>query len=225
MQRLGISVWTSRPERADGGNTANAGPETKVYHSRYERVVLQESSPQNNFRRIIAARLAAGNYCNHTINYTTSQHSVIDLSLILFVLNSAFAEWYFRLGSTNAHVSQYQLKMIPCPRFGHGDRALDQIELDAVMTAVASADFDTAEALSIALAERGCGATIEALITALIGFIEDQERARGVITRAQRAHLSAHAQRAQVILDKIMMTLIGLGNYYTQIRERLALML
>jgi len=205
--------------------TASGGPDTKVHHNRFERVVLQESSPQNNFRRIIAARLAPGNFCNHTINYTTTQHSVVDLSLVLFVLNSAFAEWYFRLGSTNAHVSQYQLKMLPCPRFGHGDRSLNRGQVDAIVEAVTDEDFEAAESLAIGLAEVGSGATIEAVIIELVRAIEAAEEARGVITRAQRAQLSATGQSIQVILDKVLLTLIGLGSRYTEIRERLALML
>ena len=97
---------------------AAMGKDTKAFHHRLERVGLQESSPQNNFRRIIACRIPSGQFCNHTINYTTEKHCTIDLALLLFVLNSSFADWYFRLGSTNAHVSHYQLTNIPCPRFG-----------------------------------------------------------------------------------------------------------
>jgi hypothetical protein len=83
---------------------------TKAYHHLLERIGLQESSPQNNFRRLISCRILKEHFCNHTINYTTEEHSKLPLELVLFVLNSAFAEWYFRLGSTNAHVSHYQLK-------------------------------------------------------------------------------------------------------------------
>lgn len=93
------------------------GAETKAYHHTYERVGLQESSPQNNFRRIISCRIPKGHFCNHKINYTTFRHSKIPLELVLFVLNSSFADWYFRLGSTNAAVSHYQLTNIPCPAF------------------------------------------------------------------------------------------------------------
>jgi hypothetical protein len=94
------------------------GVNTKAFHYRIERVGLQESSPQNNFRRIIACRIPTRHFCNHTINYTTKDDCEIDLALALFVLNSSFADWYFRLGSTNAHVSHYQLTNLPCPRFG-----------------------------------------------------------------------------------------------------------
>ena len=89
------------------------GEETKAFHYRFERVGLQESSPQNNFRRIIACRIPQGCFCNHKINYTTEKHSQVPLEFLLFVLNSTFADWYFRLGSTNAAVSHYQLLRRP----------------------------------------------------------------------------------------------------------------
>jgi hypothetical protein len=62
-----------------------SGKDTKAFHHRLERVGLQESSPQNNFRRIIACRIPKGNFCNHTINYTTAEHCIVDLALLLFV--------------------------------------------------------------------------------------------------------------------------------------------
>lgn len=204
---------------------AAAGPDTKNHHYQYERVVLQESSPQNNFRRIIAARLPIGEFCNHTINYTTSAHSRLDPALLLFILNSSFAEWYFRLGSTNAHVSQYQLQMIPCPRFGHGDRALDAERLAEFETALGKGDIDHLEALLLNLASAGIGATIEAAIVRLVAVIEAHEDARGPISRQQRARLAQSAEPLQIILDKILLTLIGFDGRYSLFRERLAMML
>ncbi len=100
--------------------------DTKAFHHRFERIGLQESSPQNNFRRIIACRIPKGSFCNHKINYTTNMHARIPLELVLFVLNSAVADWYFRLGSTNAAVSHYQLSNLPCPLFGAKDEPIDQ---------------------------------------------------------------------------------------------------
>jgi len=44
-------------------------PEAKAWHHRQNRVGLQESCPQNNFRRIIACLIPKGQFCNHKINY------------------------------------------------------------------------------------------------------------------------------------------------------------
>lgn len=204
---------------------AAGGADTKNHHYQYDRLVLQESSPQNNFRRIIAARLSPGEFCNHTINYTTSAHSRIDLALVLFVLNSIFAEWYFRLGSTNAHVSQYQLQMIPCPRFGHGNREHDADCVRNLEAALQAADFDHVEELLLDFAREGIGATVETSIIRLVTFIEAEEDARGPITRTQRARLSPRADRVQIVLDKVLLALIGFDGCYELFRGRLATML
>jgi hypothetical protein len=92
-------------------------PESKAFHHQHARVGLQESSPQNNFRRIIAAFVPAGEFCNHTVNYCPANKTRLDLNFLLALLNSKLADWYFRLGSTNAHVSHYQLYNLPCPIF------------------------------------------------------------------------------------------------------------
>src|SRR5262245_11275168 len=76
------------------------GPDTKAFHHRYRRVGLQESSPQNNFRRIIAALISAGEFCNHNVNYLPEHTSQVPLEFALGLLNSKLGDWYFRLGST-----------------------------------------------------------------------------------------------------------------------------
>lgn len=81
------------------------------------RVAVQESSPQNNFRRVIAALIPQGEFCNHKINYVPGHKSVLPLKFIAGLLNSDLVDWYFRLGSTNAAVSHYQLHNLPCPSF------------------------------------------------------------------------------------------------------------
>ncbi len=159
------------------------GEDTKAFHHRFERVGLQESSPQNNFRRIIACRIPSGQFCNHKINYTTSKHSQISLELVLFVLNSSFADWYFRLGSTNAAVSHYQV-------------------------------------------QEGCGPTVERALEGLVRFIEREEAARGRIARSERSRLAEDAEQCQVVLDKMMLILLGLGEgKHKYLRARLTEML
>ena len=133
---------------------------SKAYHHRFERVGVQESSPQNNFRRIIACRIPSGRFCNHKVNYTTDAHARVPLELVLFVLNSGFADWYFRLGSTNAAVSHYQLRNIPCPRFGLVAGPVDRLVLDRLDSQLDAEEFSGIEAVCCSLAEReGCGPT------------------------------------------------------------------
>jgi hypothetical protein len=94
--------------------------DTKAFHHRHRRVCWQESSPQNNFRRVIAALVPAGRFCNHKINYLPEHASKLPLELVLGLLNSRLIDWYFRLGSTNAAVSHYQMYNLPCPMFADG---------------------------------------------------------------------------------------------------------
>jgi hypothetical protein len=201
--------------------------DTKAFHHRFERIGLQESSPQNNFRRIIACRIPKGRFCNHKINYTTSDNSKIPLELVLFVLNSSFADWYFRLGSTNAAISHYQLTNIPSPCFSQRSDKPDQKcckDLDTLMNA---RDFDAVEEKCLALtAGERCSPTVEHFIGALVTFIEREEERRGEIARTARSHMARDSERCQVILDKMMLALLGVGVLkHEYIRQRLKEML
>lgn len=185
---------------------------TKAFHHRMERVGLQESSPQNNFRRIIACRIPKGNFCNHTINYTTKEDCQVDLALALFVLNSSFADWYFRLGSTNAHVSHYQLTNLPCPRFANGKGDVDKDCCKKIDTLIDARNFDLLEKKCLALAAaKGCDPTLEQIIVRIIKFIEKEEHRRGKIARTERSHLADDGEKCQLILDKLMLELLGIG--------------
>ena len=201
--------------------------ESKAFHHRFERVGLQESSAQNNFRRIIACRIPKGCFCNHKINYTTEKHAQVPLELVLFVLNSAFADWYFRLGSTNAAVSHYQLENIPCPRFSSSGGQVDQKMLDCLAEQLKAFDFSAIEGELMTLAEqRGCTPTLESGIMRLVRFVESQEARRGSISRASRSSLSEQGERCQSILDKLILALLGLGAGRHQfIKARLEKML
>jgi Eco57I restriction-modification methylase len=201
--------------------------DTKAYHHEFERVGLQESSPQNNFRRIISCRIPKGQFCNHKINYTTSHHATIPLELVLFVLNSTFADWYFRLGSTNAAVSHYQLGNIPCPRFGQIKSSVDKAFEKKVGACLDARDFDLVDSLCLERAAvDGCSPTVERAVSALVQFIEREESARGKIARTERSSLSPDAEHCQIVLDKIMLALLGLSSeYHTYLRGRVSEML
>jgi hypothetical protein len=71
----------------------------KAYAHKYDRVGFQRSSPQNNFRRIIAARVPKGSFCLDTVSYATEESAKIDLDLLLALLNSKILDWYLRLAA------------------------------------------------------------------------------------------------------------------------------
>jgi hypothetical protein len=203
------------------------GRDTKAFHHQFERVGLQESSPQNNFRRLISCRIPMGRFCNHKINYTTSAHSKIPLELVLFVLNSSFADWYFRLGSTNAAVSHYQLSNIPCPRLGRREGGIDQTLCSAIEAWIGARDFAAIERECLALASaNGCNSTLDYAVVTLVKFIEAEECRRGVIARSDRSHLTPDAEKCQAVLDKLLLALLGIGSdTHEYIRRRLTEML
>jgi hypothetical protein len=146
---------------------------------------------------------------------------------VLFVLNSSVADWYFRLGSTNAAVSHYQLTNLPCPRFGERQGSVDEALRGRIEQLIEARGFAAIEAECIALAAaNGSGPTMERVIISLVTFIEAEEHRRGVIARSQRSRLAEDAEKCQVVLDKLMLVLLGLGGErHAYIRARLAEML
>ena len=61
-----------------------------------------------------------GQFCNHKINYIPKRDSRISLDLLLALLNSKLSDWYFRLTSTSAAVSHYQIYALPAPTVVEG---------------------------------------------------------------------------------------------------------
>ena len=51
-----------------------------------------------------------------TVSFVTEESSKIDLGLVVAFLNSKILDWYFRLGSTNSKVNEYQYNALPIPR-------------------------------------------------------------------------------------------------------------
>ena len=91
------------------------GKEAKAFAYEGNRIGFQRSSPQNNFRRIIAAPIPKNNFCLDTVSYIVEDSSKINLDLLLVLLNSKILDWYFRIGSTNSKVNEYQFNVLPVP--------------------------------------------------------------------------------------------------------------
>ncbi|MFH1749140.1 MAG: DNA methyltransferase [Planctomycetota bacterium] len=203
------------------------GEDTKAFHHRYNRVGLQESCPQNNFRRIIASFIPAGEYCNHKVNYIPQPASQLPLELDLALLNSKLADWYFRLGSTNAAVSHYQLHNLPCPVFADQRTGADDSTRDAAFAAIYAGKPDVAfAALAPALARPPFPLAIQNVLVELVRRIIAIEQARGEIARTQRSHLADAAQPLQDLIDRILYALAGLTPAeITGLEDRLTRML
>ena len=203
------------------------GEDTKAFHHRYRRVGLQESSPQNNFRRVIAALVPAGEFCNHKINYLPEHRSQHPLKFVLGLLNSKLTDWYFRLGSTNAAVSHYQLYNLPCPVFidapGADDEALQEKAIDALV----SGDVERViEILQPELLNAPFSLAVRAVVIEAVNRIIALEEKRGEIPRAARSALAPEAQPYQDLIDRLFYEMAGLtATEAAALEERLARML
>lgn len=203
------------------------GEDTKAFHHRQRRIALQESSPQNNFRRIITAFVPVGEFCNHTINYCPEHKCTTDLRFVLALLNTKLADWYFRLGSTNAHVSHYQIYNLPCPIFAdkieEADEALQEKALDTLVSGDVEKVFTL---LQPALTNAPFSHAVRAVIIEAVNRIIAIEESRGEISRAARSALAPAAQPYQDLIDRLFFAMAGLTDAEAAaLEERLTTML
>jgi hypothetical protein len=202
-------------------------PDAKAFHHLHARVVLQESSPQNNFRRIIGARISADEFCNHTVNYCPQNKTSMDLNILLALLNSKLSDWYFRLGSTNAHVSHYQLYNLPCLVFAGGKTVNGASTKSDVLKAMNSGHTTKAlEMLKPLCAKPPFSPLIREAIIEAVKQISAIEKARGEIARADRSALHPSAQPYQDLIDQLLYRMAGLSDAeIAGLEERYAKML
>ena len=180
----------------------------KAHHHEQSRVGWQESSPQNNFRRIIAALISKGEFCNHKINYFPRGDCRIPLDLVLAVLNSRISDWFFRLGSTNAAVSHYQIHNLPAPSFGTGEEGGHYEEL-------------LAKGMWEELARKLCAACDEPgvmpervadALGAMSRRIQEIEAKRVLKSRSERSRLAPESQPIQDAIDAVLFRCYGLSE-------------
>ena len=187
---------------------------SKAFHHRHARIGLQESCPQNNFRRIIAAFIPEGEFCNHKVNYCPTHKCQVDLRLLLGFLNSKLADWYFRLGSTNAAVSHYQLDNLPFPCFADSSTVKSKSVSEAVLKALA-ARKPSPEAAFAVVSKLTVNAPFDSalvdVLVAVVERIEEIESRRGPIARSARSALSPEAQPYQDFIDRVLFALAGLS--------------
>ena len=97
--------------------------DSRVDHHKYIRIGFQESSPIDNWRRLIGCLIPAGHYCVHKIRYFTHD-SRYDPFALLVLFNSELSDWRFSITSTNNGVNEYEINALPIPRF----QRLDSVE-------------------------------------------------------------------------------------------------
>jgi hypothetical protein len=205
----------------------NKATDTKAFHHQYARVGVQESSPQNNFRRVIAAYIPKGDFCNHKINYVPEPDSFNPLEFVLALLNSKLIDWYFRLGSTNAAVSHYQLYNLPCPFFADSLRKGEERLKKDALRAMNAGDMDqVVSVLEPGLADPPFSLAVRDVIIGAVKQIEGVEISRGDIARVERSALAPAAQPYQDLIDRLFFRTAGLSETESKkLEERLSTML
>ena len=187
---------------------AGKGKGTKAYAFQSARVGFQRSSPQNNFRRIVAARLEPGSFCFDTVSYVPVGSSVVDPDLLLAFLNSAFLDWYFRLGSTNSKVNEYQFNVLPIPVIETEANVRDWQPL------IAGRSWNRLRAeLCTRCARSGVmPADVAGAAAAMSRRIQEIEAERVLASRSDRSHLAAEAQPIQDTIDAVLFRCYGLSD-------------
>ncbi len=191
---------------------------TKAWHHQQNRIGFQRKSPQNNFRRLIACPVPMGEFCCESISYFPENESAFPLNVLLALLNSNLLEWYFRLGSTNAMVSEYQINNLPTPSFAKEGKPQ---EILTFTQAVARRKWDDAFGLvSPLVAEPPFPPTSMACVVRLVDEISKVEAARGDIARTERSALAPEAQPYQDLIDRILYRMAGLTDSEAQGLEK-----
>jgi hypothetical protein len=144
------------------------------------------------------------------------------LDFVLALLNSKISDWFFRLGSTNAAVSHYQIYNLPCPSFGDVAIANDWDkfsnrgqwnELCCFLLKFCTEPGTMPESVLEALAE-------------MSRRIQQIEAKRVLKNRSERSHLAAESQPIQDVIDAVLFRCYGLtdddSNYISnRLREML----
>ncbi len=146
-------------------------------------------------------------------NYFSEVKSKVPLRFVLALLNSKLADWYFRLGSTNAAVSHYQLHNLPCPKFVGADQdAAPTFRAKAMLALKANRLDEVMSVLAPLLDVSPFVPVIQDVLVEAADTIMKIETTRGVISRSDRSALSEKAQPYQDLIDCLFYRMAGLTN-------------
>lgn len=145
------------------------------------------------------------------MSFVPENETHIPLVLLLALFNSKLLDWYFRLGSTNSSINEYQFKILPCPRFSLTQSSADRKIQEQCSTAVRRQRLaDVVDILRLSLQEPPfSGAVSETMIEAA-RIITEIESARKQTSRSERSALAPEAQPYQDLLDTLLYRMAGL---------------
>jgi hypothetical protein len=169
----------------------------------------------------------AGEFCFDTVSYIPELNTTrLSSDFLLTLLNSKLLDWYFRLGSTNSKVNEYQFNNLPCPIFREAATPEDQILIGRAREAMKNDPLDAVRQVAPAIATAPFGPAALNLLEAFARRIGDLEGQRGRISRAARATLCAEAQAYQRASNLLLFRLVGLSDSeIAGVEERLEQML
>lgn len=218
----GTPVFIRRAEFLSGKREG-----VKAFDHRFPRVGFQRKSPQNNFRRLIACPIARDTFLLESVSYVPAVKCRLPLEIVLAVLNSRLADWYFRLGSTNAMVSEYQFNNLPCPAFAQRRSDTDDALHKTRTAALDAGRFDEAfRLLQPELDKPPFPLIVQDVLVQLVRRIIVIEEARGDIARTERSRLADTAQPLQDLIDRLLYAMAGLSEREAAgLEERLSRML
>ena len=196
--------------------------DAKVHAHNHERVGFQRSSPQNNFRRLIASRVPKGSFCLDTVSYATEESSKVDLDFLLLLLNSRLLDWYFRVSSTNSKVNEYQFRALPVPEIADEPVCLDWESFASKGSWSKLAGHLVHACTTLGKMPSGVG---EVLVE-MCRKIQAIEKERVLKKRSERSHLAPESQAIQDAIDSVLCRCYGLSEEEAEyIRQRLKEML
>lgn len=183
----------------------------KSWHFQETRVGFQRSAPQNNFRRIIAAPIPKGEFCFDTISYIPASASQLSPELLLGLLNSQLLEWYFRLGSSNSKLNEYQFDNLPCPLFTTNVSPETLVLLQELEVLITAKDLDAINRMvrTRLFPSSSTEAVSSALMTRLVKHIIEVEEARGHVTKQNRSRLAIESQAYQSLVNDLLFAAAG----------------
>jgi type I restriction-modification system DNA methylase subunit len=207
----GTAVFLNKEQFLD--RSSKDKDELKAFHHRHRRIGFQRKSPQNNFRRLVAALIPRDTFLLESISYIPEHKSRLDLHVILAVLNSKLADWYFRLGSTNAMVSEYQVSILPCPVFAEAPSEKDQAtQSEAIAQLRVGRTTNALQVLRRLLNTPPFSTAVREAIIEAARRIIAIEQERGEIARRDRSALDPAAQPYQDFIDQLLYGMAGLTD-------------
>lgn len=203
------------------------GKDTKAYSHKFNRVGFQRSSPQNNFRRIIAAPIERGSFCFDTVSYVTEASTTLNLDVLLVILNSKVLDWYFRLGSTSSKVNEYQFNNLPVPRILEERGEVQQKKADKVIGLLEQGDYGNALSyFDDSELAKGIPKWVEGVLAHCSRKIQEIEEKRALTRRTDRSKLAEGAESIQCFTDKVLYKCYGISESEAEgLEERLQRML